>query len=127
MQSRRSLAFASVRAGEVKVRINWRTLGPGVFSAPNLGCMVLNEQNFQRLVEEVRVLRIQVKGLRTHLAANQRQYLFLTKAEAARRLGICRVHTLPKLIASGLLHVVPGGRYPKVPAAEVRKLLRRGW
>jgi len=50
----------------------------------------------------------------------------LSKAEAARCLGVDRKKTLRYLIADGLLKTVPAPRGPRIPRAEVERLLREG-
>jgi excisionase family DNA binding protein len=50
----------------------------------------------------------------------------LSKAEAARRLGISRTDTLGALISSGAIATVSIGRRTKIPASEVDRICREG-
>ncbi len=52
--------------------------------------------------------------------------LLLTKAEAARRMGVDRATTLAQLINSGQLRTVAVGSRVRIPLAEIERIAREG-
>ncbi len=79
----------------------------------------------EQLLLELADLKARVARLEGEKRKNSLR--LLSKAEAARRLGIDRKVTLGFLIASKQLRMVKFGRYKRIPAADVERLVQEGF
>jgi excisionase family DNA binding protein len=70
---------------------------------------------------QIETLIAQLQGM-----VNKSNERLVSKAEAARRLGVSRTATLGSLIASGAIKSVVIGRRVKIPVSELDRLCRDG-
>ncbi len=79
----------------------------------------------EQLLADIAELKARVAALEAE--KRKSSLLLLSKAEAARRLGIDRNITLGFLIESKQLKLVKFGRYKRIPAADVERLVQEGF